>query len=100
MNWFGSASSRFIAGGVSGPGARVRPVNGAMGTARVTSARSWAAQAAMTPPIERPTTMTLSPRPRPMSTAWSVAAHIARASSRASAVVMRSASPCSGRRGM
>ena len=76
-NWFGSASIRFIAGVVSGPRARASPCSGAMTTARATSARSCAAQAAIVPPMQSPTTTTLSPRPRATSTASSVARRIA-----------------------
>ena len=44
------------------------PAAGARPTASSTSARNWAAQAAITPPHERPVMMTFSPRPWAMST--------------------------------
>ena len=73
---------------------------GAMGMARSTSARLAASQEVSTAPIDRPPTATLSPRPRAMSRLSSANRQSSCGVSREWRVVIRSARPWFGARGM
>ena len=69
------------------------PKAGPMTTARSTSARNCAAQAAMTPPADRPATVTFLPNPWAMSTVSCVSAAMSSAVSLDCSVVSGSLSP-------